>query len=207
MNLWLSIDKEKFQIMNDHQPIKIEKIITNENLNDEIYSLISIIRPKWTCSNTKMKIFTEGITNKIFGLFDEEMNENDGLIIKLFGDQTDLFIDRQNEFESMIKLSKYNVLSQEIRILFQNGFIYDFVPGRPCSRDDVRKPEISKLIAEKLAKFHSVPINNFDQPYFMKLIRKFLSILDQHQDKQKGFYIQTFFFCFVFLQNQMKIFH
>ncbi|CAF3546506.1 unnamed protein product [Rotaria sp. Silwood2] len=127
------------------------------NISNEIYKLISEIRSDWNSSNTRLVTFTEGITNSILGLFDNRIvdDQSNGLIIKLFGAHTELFIDRPSEINAMVKLSEYGVLTQRVLIQFNNGIIYEFTTGEACSREDVRKDNISKLIATKIARLFS----------------------------------------------------
>jgi thiamine kinase-like enzyme len=170
-------------------PIVINVTLSLSNIGDEIYKLISPIRPDWNSSNTRLVTFTEGITNSILGLFDTRTSddESNGLVIKLFGAHTELFIDRQSELDAMIKLSNDGVLSQNLLIKFNNGLIYEYASGKACSREDVRKENISKLIAIKLAQFHSVPIEKKDKPYIIILLRKFIQLINQNEQQTKGF--------------------
>lgn len=181
--------KSSFQM--ESKPLIVNQNLSLENLSDEIYPLIKSIRPDWNSSNTRLVKFTEGITNTILGLFsttkENDVNEDNALVIKLFGNHTELFIDRQSEFESMIKLSSNGVLSQKILIEFSNGVIYEYASGRACSRDDVRQEHIAQLIAMKLAEFHSVPvIKQDDEPLFLILSKKFLHLLNDYQEEKEN---------------------
>ncbi|CAF5168088.1 unnamed protein product, partial [Rotaria sp. Silwood1] len=54
-----------------------------------------------------------------------------------------------------------------------------------CSREDVRKDHISKLIAIKLAQFHSIPIDKYEKPYVIPLIRKFIKLISENEQQKK----------------------
>lgn len=176
-------------------PIIEELTLSLPNISTDLYKLISKIRPDWNASNTRLITFTEGITNAILGLFDNRTGDDrsKGLVIKLFGSQTELFIDRQSEIDSMVKLYDYGALSQRILIKFNNGIIYEFAEGTTCSRDDVRKENISKLIAKKLAQLHSVPVEKYEKPYLILLLRKFIQLLNEKKQINEGFYILFIF--------------
>lgn len=180
--------------MSRTSPIITNVCLSLSNVSNDIYSLISSIRPDWNASNTRLETFTEGITNSILGLFDNRPGSNDsnGLIIKLFGANTDLFIDRQSELDAMVKLSKDEVLSQRVLIRFGNGVIYEFASGHSCSREEVREEHIAKLIAIKLAQFHSIPVELPEKPYVIPLIRKFMEIINQNEEQRKGFFNRIF---------------
>lgn len=151
-------------------------LVNDETLAEQIFALIRDIRPSWSRETTRLVTFTEGITNSIFGLFDK--HSSDGLVIKIFGSQTELFIDRQSELKAMTILSNAGVLNQRVLIQFSNGIIYQFAPGVACSRDDMRDPTIASLIAAKLGQFHSVPLETQEKkPSLIFLMRRFVELL------------------------------
>ncbi|CAF1188913.1 unnamed protein product [Rotaria sp. Silwood1] len=151
------------------------------NVSTEIYSLINSIRPDWTPLNTRLVTFTEGLTNIILGLFDIRTpdDESKTLIIKIYGAQTELFIDRQAEINAMRVTSEYSVFSQRVLIQFNNGIIYEYASGKACSREDVRKENISRLIATKLAQFHNIPNQKLEKPYIIIVLRRFIQLLNE----------------------------
>jgi thiamine kinase-like enzyme len=146
--------------------MKIENItLSFSNISTEIYPLINSIRPDWTSLNTRLVTFTEGLTNIILGIFDNRTPDDDSktLIIKLYGAQTELFIDRQSEINAMNLFSEQNIFFQRVLIQFNNGIIYEYASGKACSRDDVREENIARLIAIKLAQIHNIPIQTTEK--------------------------------------------
>ncbi|CAF0796691.1 unnamed protein product [Adineta steineri] len=176
----LSLDEEG-NLMKSY-PIIENVTLSYSNITNEIYPLIKSIRSDWTSSNTHLVTFTEGLTNIILGIFDNRTPDDDSnaLIIKIYGIQTELFIDRQAEINVMIKFHEHGVLSQRVLIQFNNGIIYEFASGKTCSRDDVREENISKLIAIKLTEIHNIPVQETEQPYIMLILRQFLKLLDKN---------------------------
>jgi ethanolamine kinase len=163
-------------------PIIENVTLSFPNISNEIYPLIKSIRPDWTSLNTRLVTFTEGITNIILGLFDTRIPDNDStaLIIKIYGAQTELFIDRKAEINAMTRFYEHGVFAQRILIQFNNGIIYEYASGKTCSRDDVRKENIARLIAIKLAQFHNVPVQEMEKPYVVLLLRRFLKLLNEN---------------------------
>lgn len=150
--------------------------------------MISTIRHDWDASNTIIKPFNQGLTNKIVGLFNSRCpnDESQAIIVKIYGFQTELFIDREEEIEAMIKLVEHDVLKQKCLIRFNNGIIYEYAPGRPCSRDDIRNENISGLIAEKMAELHQVPINKCARPFIVGYLPKLIDLLKQKHVPNEG---------------------
>ncbi|CAF2667776.1 unnamed protein product [Rotaria sp. Silwood2] len=161
-------------------PIIENFTLSLSNVSTEIYSLINSIRPDWTPLNTRLVTFTEGLTNIILGLFDTRTldDESKTLIIKIYGAQTELFIDRQAEINAMRVSSEHGVFSQRVLIQFNNGIIYEYASGKPCSRENVRKENIARLIATKLAQFHNIPSEKTEKPYIILSLRRFIQLLN-----------------------------
>ena len=57
------------------------------------------------------KTFNDGITNKLMGVY-ERANKDDMIVIRVYGQGSDLFIDRQAEVDNMKLLNKHNLGSK-----------------------------------------------------------------------------------------------
>ena len=155
------------------------------SLSTEIFPLITLLRPDWTPSNTHLQQFTDGMTNSIFGLFDNS-NQSEALVIKIFGSKTEEFIDRNFELQTLYTLFQHD-FAQPILLQFANGVIYKFVPGEVCTRDDIRYIKIAPLIAHQMAKLHSISIEDKNKkPCLVPLMRKFLSLIDNDNYRPTG---------------------
>ena len=160
-------------------PIIENVTLSFANISNEIYSLLKPIRPDWTSSNTRVVTFTEGLANVMLGIFDTRMIDDDSnaLLVKLYGAQTELYLDRESEINAMKILSEYNVVTQRVLIQFNNGIVYEYTSGRTCSKEEMKKENLARLIAIKLAQFHNVPIEGNEKPYSILLLRKFIELL------------------------------
>jgi len=45
-------------------------------------------------------LFTDGITNKLVGLFNDSRPEDEGVLVRIYGKNTEQIIDRKAEFEN-----------------------------------------------------------------------------------------------------------
>lgn len=160
-------------------------VLSIASLSKDIFPLIVSLRPEWSSSNTHIEQFTGGINNITFGLF-SNIDPSDALVIKIFGSKTEEFIDRHAELDTLNLLSQ-NHLAQPILLQFANGYIYKFLPGEICTREDIRHVTIAPLIARQMAKLHSIPMNNKnEQPCLVPLMRKFLTLIDQSHHQPEG---------------------
>ncbi|CAF1143163.1 unnamed protein product [Didymodactylos carnosus] len=150
--------------INDSTIVK-DVALTELSLENNIFSLIQIIHPQWSKFNTVFKRFDKGLNNSVIAVFEidtntnEIINESEGLLIKIYGHDTDLFIDRQNELNIMKKISNHG-FSNNILLQFSNGYICSYIPGEACNSKQVLSEHISFLIAKKLAHYHSLPLPN-----------------------------------------------
>jgi ethanolamine kinase len=168
------------------QPLVSSTVLSVASLSTEIFALIATLRPNWSPYNTHLEQFTGGINNTTFGLFDN-FDSSEALVIKIFGSNTEEFIDRHAELDTLRYLSKYQ-LAQPVLLQFANGVIYKFITGEICTRDDIRDMRIVPLIARQLAKLHSIPLKNKNQkPCLIPLMQKFLTLIDNDHTRPEDY--------------------
>ena len=129
--------------------------ITEDRLHEGARELISKIRPEWPLNKLSFKIFTDGITNRLIGVYFDPRNKHDMVLIRIYGENTDLFIDRNTECCNMKIMYKHG-LSAPIYGTFLNGICYGYSPGKVLDENLVRDSNISQLIAEKMAQMHTL---------------------------------------------------
>lgn len=125
--------------------------------------LILTLRPDWEGGNNKIEFvrFTDGITNTLLKVVnrkpDLSLEEIDGeaVLLRAYGKGTDLIIDRERETENHELLMQYN-LAPELLARFHNGMLYRFIPGSVTSPADLRRENIWRAVAARLAEWHAV---------------------------------------------------
>lgn len=79
--------------------------------------------------------------------------------MRAYGNNTDLIIDRDREAQSHALLAERG-MAPPLLARFNNGLLYEFVPGKACSPDDLTKAPVWRGVARKLAEWHArVPIS------------------------------------------------
>ena len=124
--------------------------------------LILTLRPQWEHEGKiEFVRFTDGITNTLLkvvnkrpGLSAEEV-DNDAVLLRAYGQGTDLIIDRVRETENHELLMQYN-LAPELLARFHNGMLYRFIRGAVTSPADLRRQDIWRAVARRLAEWHAV---------------------------------------------------
>jgi ethanolamine kinase len=125
--------------------------------------LILTLRPEWEHSEGKIEFvrFTDGITNTLLkvikkrpGSTPEEI-DNEAVLLRAYGKGTDLIIDRERETQNHELLMQYG-LAPELLARFHNGILYKFIRGAVTSPADLRRQEIWRAVAKRLAEWHAV---------------------------------------------------
>uniref|UniRef100_A0AAF5CRP9 ethanolamine kinase n=2 Tax=Strongyloides stercoralis TaxID=6248 RepID=A0AAF5CRP9_STRER len=127
------------------------------NLSEQLFS-------EWKMYNKKISYFTNGITNKIVGI---QVNDYSGshpshLIFRIFGKNTENFIDRDTELYNFQILNSVG-LAGKVYAKFKNGIIVDYLDGETITINNVRHPKMSKKIAIALGKLHELNVNEGEQ--------------------------------------------
>ncbi|XP_061437200.1 ethanolamine kinase 1-like, partial [Lethenteron reissneri] len=87
-----------------------------------------------------MKLFTDGMTNKLVGCSRGDGSE-DVVLVRVYGNKSELFVDRDSELESFQVLQAYGC-APRLYCTFLNGFCYEFVHGHVLDTALVRQPDI-----------------------------------------------------------------
>lgn len=123
---------------------------------------------------TISQVFTDGHTNKLIGCCIPKHNNNDEIsavddddslcqyeviLIRIYGENTEVLINRQKEIENFKLLHKYGFASV-LLATFNNGLSYEYTNGKPLSKPDLCDEQIWRRIAQRMAEMHrTIPAN------------------------------------------------
>ena len=97
--------------------------------NQQLLELLRYVRPMWQNPNQiKYHVFTEGSTNRLIGFSYGAKLNTDSFLMRIYGHNTELFIDRKSEIENICRLHESDLCSP-IFCTFKNGMCYGFLPG------------------------------------------------------------------------------
>ncbi|KAK3720198.1 hypothetical protein QZH41_015775, partial [Actinostola sp. cb2023] len=167
-----------------HFNVKLDK----NQPEDGIKGLMGKIRPEIDPDDLKFVEFNEGISNKLVGCIEKGATFKDLYLFRLYGNKTELFIDRKMELETF-KLLYSKGYGPPVYATFDNGIAYGFVEGDVLGTDTICDAHISKLIAEHMAELHAIPAVGLGSPSpsVFKTIFKFLDIVpDEFPDSSKN---------------------
>jgi len=188
------------------------KPIPPKGISDEEYtdrrdkqaaSICKRLIPEWK-EDAKCEVgtITGGITNALFKVTNSDLDEGHALksvALRVFGDNTDLLIDRNKELSVMKQLYPHG-FGAKVLASFHNGRIEEFLYHKPTDYKLCREPKFMSRIARLILKFHSLAIDAPKEPILWKMILEWCdtaSKLDFADDeKRKAFDAIDF--------NQMK---
>lgn len=133
-----------------------------ENSRESAVRLVTELRSLWEEGPTDISFerFTDGITNTLLKATNSPPGksrakiEADAILLRAYGHGTDVLIDRQREAQNHELLSRFG-LAPELLARFKNGMMYRFIEGSVTQPDDLRRPEIYRAVARRLAQWHA----------------------------------------------------
>jgi ethanolamine kinase len=123
--------------------------------------LILALRPEWEGGKIEFVRFTDGITNTLLKVINKRAElsadeiDSEAVLLRAYGQGTDLIIDRERETENHELLMQYN-LAPALLARFHNGMLYRFIKGNVTSPADLRRQDIWRAVATRLAEWHAV---------------------------------------------------
>lgn len=93
------------------------------------------------------------VVKQVPGLSEVE-NDNGAILLRAYGNKSNILIDRETEMETHALLSERQ-LATPLIARFENGLFCKFLPGRACIPQDLAKESIWRGIAELTAEWHA----------------------------------------------------
>ncbi|XP_028652995.1 ethanolamine kinase 2 [Erpetoichthys calabaricus] len=156
---------------------KLSIFVDENNVIPGAMKLIEELRPGWDLRRVRTKLFTDGITNKLVGCYLED-EPGDTVLVRVYGNKTELFVDRDNELKSFQVLHA-NGCAPHLYCTFQNGLCYEFMEGEALGPQLVRDPVLFRLIAREMARIHAIHAHNgcVPKPNLWIKLRKYFALV------------------------------
>lgn len=115
--------------------------------------------------------------------------DNDVVLVRVYGNKTDLLIDRKAETRNIKLLHRYG-FAPRLYACFDNGLAYEYVPGKTLTVDSVRDSRVWQLVASQMARMHKIKLEELDienmEPMLWPKMQQFLELVPQNfQDPEK----------------------
>ena len=109
--------------------------------------------PEWQGCDVDISILSGGITNKLYRV----QSEKGDCTVRVYGDKTDLFIDRENEAHTIQEMAKIGVGSKLVKFIPERGVtIVDFIDDAiVLTNDHFMDKTLHARIVEPVRKIHT----------------------------------------------------
>lgn len=131
-----------------------------------VHRIVSAAKPDWTPDHGSISLsrVTGGVNNIVIKASYKPHDSTKStvtptpILIRAYGSGSDVLVDRDREAHSHELLSRTQ-LSPPLLARFQNGLVYEFTIGNVAQPEDLRRPQVARAIAQKMAEWHvAVPI-------------------------------------------------
>ncbi|XP_042232219.1 ethanolamine kinase 1-like [Homarus americanus] len=142
-------------------------------LQEGAKEIVQHVQPDWKQDKLEFKVYTEGITNQLIGVWCEDRNSQ--LLVRVYGCMTEMFIDRNAEKKSFEVLHRSGCCPP-LYATFSNGLCYGFTQGSPISPDLVVQEPIWRAISQEMARYHKIKVGDVEHPVLFPKLQAFLKL-------------------------------
>jgi len=118
------------------------------------------------------------MTNMIFSASKPD-GENKDVLLRIYGEGTDLFFSREEETRIFEELGKKDI-GVGLLATFGNGRVEKLIHGSTFSSKQMHQPDQSRLIAIKMQEFHQLEMNMPKEIQIFANIRNLLQVVQTH---------------------------
>ncbi|GAX75561.1 hypothetical protein CEUSTIGMA_g3004.t1 [Chlamydomonas eustigma] len=125
--------------------------------HEEIKLMCKQLLPSWSKENIddiSVTTISGGISNLIVKV--SSSGSHDPILFKVFGEKTELLVDREQELKTLINLNALGFGAQVLGT-FGNGRIEKFLKSKTLEPEEMGHVLYVPCIAHKLRKFHNIP--------------------------------------------------
>jgi len=149
---------------------------------DAVKPIIEQLRPEWKLDEISVKTFTEGISNATKAFYvGGKLSTATCLVIRLNGQGTDDFLDRQHELDAYERLSAGHICPPLVA-KFNNGIVMSLVEGVVFTGASVKEEHNAHLTSREIARMHrNVPLrSNERESSLVDSVKHFLRLVQHH---------------------------
>jgi len=128
-------------------------MVDTANLLDVEFSedIFFELMTEWKNSVIKIEMLSGGITNKLYQVHSEKGD----VTVRIYGDKTETFINRDIEAETMNRVAKLGISPRLVKYMPEHRVtIVEFIPGYVLKNSDFLKEELHEKIVRPIRKIH-----------------------------------------------------
>ncbi len=113
------------------------------------------LMPEWKGSEIKITVLSGGITNKLYWVHSKKGD----VTVRIYGEKTELFIDRDLEADAIEKMAKVGISPGLIKYMPDRKVtIVEFIPGYVLKNPDFIKDEFREKIVSPIRRIHNCDV-------------------------------------------------
>lgn len=159
------------------------------NSEQSIRDLVRQVRPEWRSEELVLRCYEGGLTNRLYGVRTKSAGIDRTLLVRVFGEGSDLLIDREREQKCIRYLNKCG-LAAPLYATFTNGFVYGYLLGTPVKLERMRAADTYPNIARHLATFHCRATKPDDiaqqEPRILVNLREWIELVPEKFSKSES---------------------
>jgi len=131
-----------------------------ENFAETVRYIVKTLIPSWEnlqSQDIDTKRLTGGMTNYLYAASTTKSSSITTVLVRMYGNQTELIIDRKMELENIDRCHK-NGFGPRLFGAFKNGYVYEYFDGRPIPPEELHKCVWNAPLATEVARWHRQPL-------------------------------------------------
>ena len=118
-------------------------------------TVVPAVLPDWDTDTLRFDEVKGGLSNRLLCI--SQSGSAAKLALRLYGRGTELYVDRGMEAAVML-LAAAAGLSAPLVCQFENGLIYDWLPGRSLRREEMGEEGVMGMVARTMARLHATQV-------------------------------------------------
>lgn len=144
---------ERVQSYIDRELVPVPFVIRNTHAENDARILLKQVFSDWKDEEVSIVQEQDGVTNVLLRCTRKIETKCTIVLIRIYGNATETMIYRDREMRNFVSLH-LNGYAPRLLERFTNGLLYEFVPGRVLSKEEMSDPVYAKAIARLLASWH-----------------------------------------------------
>eukprot|EP01060_Flectonema_neradi_P036034 TRINITY_DN681_c1_g3_i1.p1 TRINITY_DN681_c1_g3~~TRINITY_DN681_c1_g3_i1.p1 ORF type:complete len:362 (+),score=50.93 TRINITY_DN681_c1_g3_i1:69-1154(+) len=160
-----------------------------EDAKQNVEKAAAAIVEGWDSSEgVEVTVISGGITNLLFKL----VTKKHSVLVRVYGVNTEVMIDRKEENRIFAHLSKIG-FAPTYYGQFENGRVEGWLEARPLDFSEMGNPSIQVLVASKLREMHALRLEPISEPLLFSKIRQWLTMAGEvsFDDPEKQKYLKN----------------
>lgn len=125
---------------------------SNEMIQGLTYEYCIELMPQWQSQELKIDLLTGGITNKLYRV---RLSDGGDYVVRVYGQKTDLFIDRDVEAENIRRMASAGIAAKLVKYLPEkNVTIVEYIAGSVFKNADFLKVELLETLVRPIKLIH-----------------------------------------------------